>query len=131
MNVKKDIDDEEVERIKGGLSMELTENCPDMRHTFPSVPCSNLGCDYSIKEPRYMNCTFVASEAGSHTLEAIGEMMNITREGVRLIERRALMKIRAHIRGDEADGPQGRKASVHKQNLDAGEDLVTPDDSSH
>lgn len=42
-----------------------------------------------------MNCSFVAAEAGGHTLEAIGEMMGITREGVRLIERRAKQKFRA------------------------------------
>jgi len=41
-----------------------------------------------------MNCSFLAAEAGGHTLEAIGEMMGITREGVRLIQIRALKKLR-------------------------------------
>ena len=45
-----------------------------------------------------MNCTFVAAEAGGeHTLEAIGGMMGITREGVRVIELRAMKKIQSAI----------------------------------
>lgn len=57
-------------------------------------PCTNLGCDYAIKDPGYMNCSFVAGEAGEHTLEAVASMMNLTREGVRLIEKRGLQKLR-------------------------------------
>lgn len=94
MRVKRELNTRGVERIKGLTSKELADNCPDLRSVFPLSPCKNFGCEYAINEPGYMNCTFVASEVSEHTLEAIGEMMGITREGVRLIEVRALKKVR-------------------------------------
>lgn len=75
-------------------SLELTENCPDNRTVFPVTPCTNCGCRYTISQKEYMNCTFIAAESGDHTLEAIGQMLGITREGVRLIEIRAIKKLR-------------------------------------
>jgi hypothetical protein len=68
-----------------------------------------------------MNCTFVAAEVSDHTLEAIGEMMGITREGVRLIERRALMKVRLAIEQNENDEP-----ALCKQTPSPGEDRIEP-----
>lgn len=103
MRVKKELNTHHVSRIKGETSRELADRCPDRLVVFPSSPCTNVGCKYAIKEPGYMNCTFVAAEAGEHTLEAIGDMMGITREGVRLIERRALIKIRAQLSQDKLD----------------------------
>lgn len=61
-----------------------------------------------------MNCMFVAAEAGEHTLEAIGAMMGITREGIRMIERRALLKVRQA----KLDG-----TPIHQSNVVAGSDL--------
>lgn len=95
MRVRKPLDFDLIAKISGSASQLLADRCPDRRATFPDTPCTNLGCDYRIKQRGYMNCTFVASEAGEHTLESIGEMLEITREGVRLIELRALRKIRA------------------------------------
>lgn len=98
MRVKKKLNLDNVERIKGKSSEMLTDRCPDRRVVFPSLPCTNIGCDYAINKPGYMNCTFVAAEAGGeHTLEAIAEMMDLTREGVRLIELRALRKAREQM----------------------------------
>ena len=97
MRIKKELDPEKVAEIVGETSHELADKCPDRLVVFPSHPCTNIGCEYAIKQPGYMNCTFVASEAGEHTLEAIGEMMGITREGVRVIEKRAMRKIRAAL----------------------------------
>lgn len=94
MKRKRKLDLAIVERRKGLTSKELAENCPDSRIVFPSKPCTNVGCEYAIKQTAYLNCTFVAAEAGEHTLEAIGEMMGLTREGVRVIELRALRKVR-------------------------------------
>lgn len=98
MQVKKTPDERLVTRIAGKSSLELADKCPDRLAVFPSVPCSNIGCEYSINQSGYMNCTFVAAQAGGeHSLEAIGEMMGITREGVRLIEVRAMKKLRAEL----------------------------------
>ncbi|KKL22111.1 hypothetical protein LCGC14_2438710 [marine sediment metagenome] len=41
-----------------------------------------------------MNCSWVAVEAGDHPLQLIGEFLNISREGVRQIEKKALAKLR-------------------------------------
>jgi len=95
MQVKKTPDARLVTRLSGKSSLELADKCPDRLAVFPSVACSNIGCEYSILQSGYMNCTFVAAEAGGeHSLESIGEMMGITREGVRLIEVRAMKKLR-------------------------------------
>jgi hypothetical protein len=95
MQVKKTPDERLVTRLAGKSSLELADKCPDRLVVFPSIACSNIGCEYSIQQPGYMNCTFVAAEAGGeHSLESIGEMMGITREGVRLIELRAMKKLR-------------------------------------
>jgi len=93
MRIKKQLNTNRVDQISGTPSIELLEHCPDMRNVFPSKPCTNRGCDYAIKQRGYMNCTFVAAQAGEHTLDQIGEMIGITREGVRLIEKRGLRKL--------------------------------------
>lgn len=117
MKVKRHLHVEEVDRIVGLTSRELADRCPDQRKVFPTSPCTNLGCEWRIKQPEYMNCMFVASEAGDHTLEAIGEMMELTREGVRLIERRALIKVR------HSNQLQGYGTSVHQPSLVTGPNL--------
>jgi len=104
MQVKKELDRAQVKRISGKSSLELADKCPDRLVAFPSSPCSNIGCEYSIQQPGYNNCTFVAAEAGGeHTLESIGEMMGITREGVRLIEVRAMKKLRLALDQQKLD----------------------------
>lgn len=121
MRVRKNLDIAGVNRIKGAPSMSLTDKCPDGRVTFPAHPCANCGCDYSIDEPGYMNCTFIASRVSEHTLEAIGEMMGITREGVRLIEIRALKKVRMAI----GSGYEDDQASLYKQGSPSGENNIS------
>jgi len=83
-----------VERIKGVTSLELQKRCPDGHAVFPLTPCTNMDCDWSINCKEYMNCTFVASEAGEHSLQLIGDWLGVSREGIRLIERRGLRKLR-------------------------------------
>jgi hypothetical protein len=100
----------------GLTSMELADRCPDDRMVFPNSPCANCGCEYAINQPGYMNCTFVASEVSEHTLEEIGEMMGITREGVRLIQIRALKKVRLAM--DE----ENNEPALHQQSSPPGED---------
>ena len=112
MRVKRELDATRAHQIKGMTSKELADRCPDTRVVFPSSPCVNGGCSYAINEPLYMNCTFVAAEAGgAHTLEKIGEMIGVTREGVRVIESRALRKIREHLKELENHASSIRKQS--------------------
>jgi hypothetical protein len=117
VKVKKQLHVMEAAQIMGKTSLELVDRCPDQRSTFPTKPCTNMGCDWAIRQAVYMNCCFVASEAGEHTLDAIGEMMDITREGARLIERKALLKVR-HSRLLE-----NAHSSVHQPSMAAGPDL--------
>ena len=60
-----------------------------------------------------MNCSFLAAEAGGHTLEAIAEMLDITREGVRQIQIRALSKLRAGLVEDQ----EQHEPSIHESRL--------------
>jgi hypothetical protein len=123
VRVKRELNTRGVDRIKGLTSRELAEKCPDGRAVFPVSPCSNCCCDYAIKEPGYMNCSFVASEVSEHTLEAIGEMMEISREGVRKIEVRALQKVRLamELLAQHHDDP-----SICEPSLAAGADYLDP-----
>jgi len=109
VRVKKELNTRGVERIKGLTSRELADRCPDLRSVFPIAPCANCGCEYAINEPGYMNCSFVAAEVSEHTLEAIGEMMGVSREGIRKIEERALRKFREGMdklqNNDRSDRP--------------------------
>jgi hypothetical protein len=113
VKTKREIDTKEVLRIVGTPSQVLTDRCPDLLQVFPSSPCTNRGCPYVIAQPGYMNCTFVAAEAGGeHTLEEIGEALSLTRERVRQIEAQALIKFRKRMA--ELDGAN---ASVHQPNM--------------
>lgn len=116
MKIKREFSTLEVLRIVGTPSQVLTDRCPDLRQVFPSSPCTNRGCPYAISQAGYMNCTFVAAEAGGeHTLDEIGEAMNLTRERVRQIEAQALIKLRAAMaERDKAN------ASVHQSNVAPG-----------
>jgi len=124
MRVKKKLDTSRTFRIKGHTSLELATHCPDERAVFPSSPCVNVGCEYAIDEHGYMNCTFVAAEAGgSHTLEEIGEMMGVTREGVRVIEKRAMRKILVQLNQLESHA-----STVRQQGPSPGPDNDASDD---
>lgn len=117
MKVKKQLHTEEVARIAGLTSRELADRCPDRRVTFPTSPCTNQGCPFRINESGYMNCMFVGAEAGEHTLEAVGDMIGVTREGARQIERRALIKLRL------LEQFQDHGTTIRESSLAAGIDL--------
>lgn len=85
-----------------------------------------------------MNCSFVASEAVAlstdddgfgFSLEEIGEMMDLTREGVRLIQAKALAKIRKAM--DELDKPKNNDiAAVHESHVAPGPRRVSTSDQA-
>lgn len=62
-----------------------------------------------------MNCSFVAFEAGEHPLQLIGDCMGLSREGVRLIQNRALRKLREASK-------QAEHGSLHESVCASGED---------
>ena len=117
MRIKKKLNTSLVDQISGTPSIELLDHCPDLLHLFPSSPCTNRGCTYAIRQKGYMNCTFVAAEAGEHTLDQIGKMMELTREGVRLIEKRGLRKIRLAL-----DQLEQENAAVREPDISPGTD---------
>ena len=121
MRVKAQLSTHLVNKISGTPSLVLANNCPDQLIVFPSEPCTNRGCAYAIKQNGYMNCTFVAAEAGEHTLDQIGEMMGITREGVRLIEKRGLRKLERALEEQEHV-----ITALRQPNQSSGEDHVVP-----
>ncbi len=103
--------------VKGRLHNELAERCPDRRPHLPTEPCTNVLCPWSIQGEPYMNCSFVVYEAVGQTakklsLEEIGVMEGLTREGVRQIEKRALRKIHLNLTSDLPDNDGVPHASV-------------------
>ena len=117
---------QDVERINGQSNLELSERCPEQRASLPTVPCSNQECPWSVRGRPYMNCSFVVFEAVAQTakklsLEEIGEMEGLTREGVRQIEMRALKKIRLRLPADGgAEAPRMPGASLQSADLPLG-----------
>lgn len=68
----------------------------------PEETCTNQSCPWSVNALPYKNCSFVVFQAVDVTgnklsLEEIGEMEGLTREGVRQIEKRALRKLRVYL----------------------------------
>jgi hypothetical protein len=119
---------EEVEEIRGLSSKQHAERCPDLLKVFPTRPCCNFACEWSINEPAYMNCSFVASETGAqHSLEEIGRMMGLTREGVRVIELRALAKARLALR-DPGTSTDRDSDGLHEPRLVPGASRLRSDD---
>jgi hypothetical protein len=61
------------------------------------------------------SCVLDVAEAGGETLERVGELANITRERVRQIEQRALVRLRVFpIHEFDEDGEQRRPCRAHQ-----------------
>ena len=115
----------DVARVKGLPHEELSQRCPDGRKNLPSEPCSNRECPWNINGPPYMNCAFVVYEAVGLTakklsLEEIGGMLGITREGVRQVEKRALRKLHLRVEADLEKLPQPEVPAVQYDDLPVG-----------
>jgi len=117
VRIKRKFSTEDVSKIMGHTSHVLADRCPDLLQVFPSKPCTNRGCEFAIKQAGYLNCSFVAAEAGGeHTLDEVGDAMGITRERVRQIEVSALAKLRAAM----AEIQERDANAIHKPGLVAG-----------
>lgn len=70
-------------------------SCKYHLYTDIKVPNGSLVRNFGFMEIDLMNesCVLDVAERGAHTLEEIGEMLNLTRERIRQIERDALKKL--------------------------------------
>jgi len=103
----------EVTDLAGTPHAELAARCPEQRPSLPSDPCPNESCPWRVNGPSYMNCSFVIFEAVAQTrqmltLSEIGTMLGITREGVRQIEKKALLRVRRRMIAAEMLEPRQR-----------------------
>lgn len=64
-------------------------------HAQYEVSCQRTACQHWIKSPDNKNCVIIAAKNGSHTLEEIGLMYDLTRMRICQIEKSIIQKIRA------------------------------------
>lgn len=70
---------------KHHLFLDVSPTTGAIKLNFPDLEAWELG----------ESCSLDIAERGAHTLEQVGEVMNMTREGMRLLERDVLKKLRA------------------------------------
>ena len=63
--------------------------------------CTDSTCEWRLKNESFLNCTWVACNYGPFTLEEVGDMMGVTRERIRQIEEKALLKLRSPYRSNK------------------------------
>jgi len=133
VRIKREFNTLGVAKIMGHTSQVLADRCPDLLNVFPTTPCLNRGCEFSIKQAGYLNCAFVAAEAGGeHTLDEIGDAMGITRERVRQIEVNALRKLQvamAELKEDHANSVHQPNVAPRNGGLDADHQLAESKDT--
>ena len=59
--------------------------------------CQNTGCRHWMSCKRYMNCSIIAAESGSRTLQEIGDLHDLTRMRICQIEKAAIKKIKEKL----------------------------------
>lgn len=58
------------------------------------APCSNYKCRYWINSANEFNCSMILSNRGPQTLEKVAESMGMSKTSVRLVEEKALSKVK-------------------------------------
>jgi hypothetical protein len=94
-------------RCKHNLLLDVSEDTGSYKVTWPHLASGHYGDEYDAL-PQH-TCALRVAEQGGMTLDEIGEMMNLTRERVRQIETKALLRLRdlselVKIVDDELDG---------------------------
>jgi hypothetical protein len=63
------------------------------------TPCKNKSCRLWLKCKAKQNCTIVAAQEGSLTLQKIGDLHELTRMRICQVEKEALRKIKELVFG--------------------------------
>lgn len=79
--------------LSGKPCVDLAEKCPDAHVAFPRTPCQNMGCEWRIKDPSFLNCSIAAGVAGEHDFADIGRMMGTSAQAAQQTLKRALKKL--------------------------------------
>ena len=79
--------------------METLYKCKKRSHYITEI-CQDATCAWHLKNESFFNCTWVACNFGPFTLEEVGRMMGVTRERIRQIEAKALIKLQHRKRRD-------------------------------
>jgi hypothetical protein len=79
---------------KHHLYLDVNPNTGSVKLNFP---------DKQIWELKY-TCALDVADQGGITLEDVGQIMNLTRERIRQVEARGLLKLRAHAEGEGVAG---------------------------
>jgi hypothetical protein len=94
-------------RCKHNLLLDISDETGSYKVTWPHLASGHYGDEYDAL-PQH-TCALRVAEQGGMTLDEIGEMMNLTRERVRQIETKALLRLRdlselVRIVDDELEG---------------------------
>ncbi len=94
-------------RCRHNLLLDISEDTGSYKVTWPHLASGHYGDEYDAL-PQH-TCALRVAEQGGMTLDEIGEMMNLTRERVRQIETKALLRLRdlselVRIVDDELEG---------------------------
>lgn len=93
--------------LKEKCALNLNYKCKKNGISITEI-CPKSTCEWIVKNEKYFNCTWVACNYGPFTLEEVGNMMGVTRERIRQIEAKAIIKLqhkkRREILRDFADG---------------------------
>ncbi len=104
----------------------LRSECADIPR-----PCPHITCRYHLAvETRGVSgetCSLDVADRDGLTLEAVGEILGISREAVRLIEDKALAKFHRGMRRERDDLPDPNLASIARDARVANRSLPTKD----
>ena len=66
-------------------------------HKSKRIACKKKECRYWMDHSESMNCTLVAAERGSMTLQEIGDIFGVTRMRICQLEKRIIKKIESYL----------------------------------
>ena len=64
-----------------------------IEHKRRRAPCKNKECRFWLDYPDYLDCTIIASDNNTHTLQEIGDLFGITRMRICQIEKGIIQKL--------------------------------------
>jgi hypothetical protein len=79
-------------RCRHNLLLDISEDTGSYKVTWPHLASGHYGDEYE-QLPQH-TCALRVAEQGGATLDEIGEVLNLTRERVRQIETKALLRLR-------------------------------------